>query len=57
MPKVGTKSFPYTSAGVHQAQTHAKNTGQKMTMMKKGGKTKRLSKGGSMKSKKKYEVL
>ena len=35
MPKVGTKSFPYTSAGVHQAQTHAKNTGQKMSMMKK----------------------
>ena len=53
MPKVGTKNFPYTSAGVHQAQTHAKNTGQKMSMMKKGGKTKRLSKGGSMKSKKK----
>ena len=24
MPKVGTKSFPYTSAGVHQAQAHAK---------------------------------
>jgi|TARA_R110002051_G_C8368208_1_gene443060 hypothetical protein len=53
MPKVGTKSFPYTSAGVAEAQAHAKNTGQKMSMMKKGGKTKHLNKGGSVKSKKK----
>jgi hypothetical protein len=46
MPKVGDKSFPYTSAGVKQAQLHAKNTGQKMVMAKKGGKIKKLKKGG-----------
>ena len=53
MPKVGSQKFPYTSAGVRNAQMHAKNTGQKVNMLKKGGKTKRLSKGGSMKMKKK----
>ena len=56
MPKVGSQKFPYTSAGVRSAQLHAKNTGQKVNMLKKGGKTKRLSKGGSMKMKKKQEV-
>jgi hypothetical protein len=49
MPKVGSQQFPYTSAGVRSAMMHAKNTGQKVNMMKKGGKTKRLKKGGSMK--------
>lgn len=38
MPKVGTKSFPYTSAGVHQAQAHAK-TLDKNVNDEKGGKT------------------
>ena len=46
MPKVGNKNFPYTSAGVKQAQVHAKNTGQKMNLAKKGGKVKKLKKGG-----------
>ena len=48
MPKVGEQKFPYTSAGVQQAQKHAKNTGQKvnMTGYKKGGKTKKMKTGG-----------
>ena len=40
MPRVGTKRFPYTSAGSHQAQMHARQTGQKVTM-KNGGKVKK----------------
>ena len=47
MPKVGSQQFPYTSAGVRSAMMDAKNTGQKVNMMK------RLKKGGSMKMKKK----
>ena len=43
MPKVGTKKFPYTSAGSHQAQMHARQTGQKVTM-KNGGKVKKKNK-------------
>ena len=51
MPKVGTKTFPYTSAGHQQAQKHARSTGQKM-MMKKGGKVKKgYRKGGLKKGK------
>jgi hypothetical protein len=47
MPKVGNKDFSYTSAGVKQAQDHAKKTGQKLVMAKKGGKVrKKLKKGG-----------
>ena len=39
MPQVGSRKFPYTSAGSQQAQKHAKATGQKvnMTGYKKGG--------------------
>jgi len=40
MPKVGMKRFPYTSAGAQQAQMHARQTGQKVTM-KNGGKVKK----------------
>ena len=51
MPKVGTKTFPYTSAGHQQAQKHARSTGQKM-MIKKGGKVKKgYRKGGLKKGK------
>ena len=46
MPTVGSRKFPYTSAGVKQAQDHARNTGQKLQMAKKGGKVKKLKKGG-----------
>jgi hypothetical protein len=46
MPKVGKKDFGYTSAGVKQAQDHARKTGQKLQMTKKGGKVKKLKKGG-----------
>jgi hypothetical protein len=47
MPTVGSRKFPYTSAGVKQAQDFAKNTGQKLVMAKKGGKVrKKLKKGG-----------
>jgi len=33
MPKVGAKKFPYTSAGMQQAQKHARATGQKMIQL------------------------
>jgi|TARA_Y100000310_G_scaffold139937_1_gene139295 hypothetical protein len=54
MPKVGAKKFPYTSAGVQQAQKHARATGQKMDMAgyKKGGTKKPYKKGGAAKKKK-----
>ena len=50
MPNVGGKKFSYTSAGVQQAQKHAKETGQKvnMTGYKKGGKTKKMKSGGAV---------
>ena len=48
MPKVGTRTFPYTSAGAQQAQKHARATGQKM-MMKKGGKVKKSYRKGGLK--------
>ena len=51
MPKVGSKKFPYTSAGVQQAQVHARNTGQKLVMAKKGGKVKKKLKKGGVKRK------
>jgi len=51
MPTVGSRKFPYTSAGVKQAQDFAKNTGQKLQMIKKGGKVKKLKKGGKTKKK------
>jgi len=55
MPTVGKSKFPYTSAGIHEAQSFAKKTGQKvdMTGYKKGGMKKKYNKGGKVKSKKK----
>ena len=52
MPQVGKQKFPYTSAGVQQAQKHAQNTGQKvnMTGAKKGGKVKKMKAGGLFKA-------
>jgi hypothetical protein len=53
MPKVGEQKFPYTSAGVQQAQAHAKKTGQKVDMQsnyKKGGKIKKMKTGGLFKA-------
>ena len=52
MPQVGKKKFPYTSAGVQQAQKHARTTGEKvnMTGYKKGGLKKK--KGGAVKKNK-----
>ena len=54
MPLVGKKKFPYTSAGVQQAQMHARTTGEKVNMAgyKKGGLKK--NKGGAVKKKKAY---
>ena len=54
MPKVGSKKFPYTSAGVQQAQKHARATGQKVNMAgyKKGGTKKKYKAGGTVKKKK-----
>lgn len=34
MPKVGSKRFPYTSAGEKAAKSYAKATGKKMTVAK-----------------------
>ena len=44
MPKVGSRSFPYTSAGAQQATKHARATGQKMTMKKGGSATSKINK-------------
>ena len=54
MPKVGKEKFPYTSAGVAQAQKRARATGQKvnMTGYKKGGTKKKYKAGGTVKKKK-----
>ena len=54
MPQVGSKKFPYTSAGVQQAQKHARATGQKVNMAgyKKGGMKKKYKAGGMVKKKK-----
>ena len=60
MPKVGDRNFPYTSAGVRAAQLHAKNTGQQVQMMKKGGAKKpvlKYKKGGMKKTKKKKQEV
>ena len=51
MPTVGDKKFPYTSAGVREAQLHARSTGQKVQMAKKGGM---MKKGGTKKTALKY---
>jgi len=51
MAKVGNTNFPYTSKGIRDAQAHAKNTGQKVQMMKKGGKVKKMKRGGVKKGK------
>jgi len=54
MPQVGSKKFPYTSAGVSQAQKHARATGQKVDMAgynKKGGTKKKYKAGGTVKKK------
>ena len=56
MPKVGTKTFPYTSAGHQQAQKHARSTGQKM-MMKKGGKVKKGYRKGGLKKGKQEKIM
>ena len=51
MPTVGKEKFAYTSAGVKQAQDHARKTGQKMVLSKKGGKIKKKLKKGGVKRK------
>ena len=56
MPKVGGANFPYTSKGVRDAQAHAKNTGQKVQMMKKGGKVKKMKRGGVKKGKQEVQM-
>ena len=51
MPKVGKKSFPYTSKGVAQAKKVAKKTGKKVVMKKKMKKTmgfKKVMQGSSL---------
>ena len=53
MPTVGKSKFPYTSAGVREAQSFARKTGQKVDMSgyKKGGKAKvkKYARGGTKK--------
>ena len=57
MPKVGNTKFPYTSAGMRDAQVHAKTTGQKVQKMKKGGKVKKgYRKGGLKRSKQEVQM-
>ena len=54
MPKVGKEKFPYTSAGVQQAQKRARTTGLNVDMAgyKKGGTKKKYIAGGTVKKKK-----
>ena len=51
MPKVGSRSFPYSPAGQQQAAAHSRATGQPMvsTGYKKGGKA-TTAKGGRVKA-------
>ena len=57
MPKVGNTKFPYTSAGMRDAEVHAKTTGQKVQKMKKGGKVKKgYRKGGLKRSKQEVQM-
>ena len=59
MPTVGKSKFPYTSAGIREAQSFARKTGQKVDMAgsgggyKKGGKAKvkKYARGGIKKKK------
>jgi len=49
MPKVGSRSFPYSPAGQQQAAAYAKSTGQPLSMSYKGGGKVKKAKGGAIK--------
>ena len=49
MPKVGSRSFPYSPAGQQQAAAYAKTTGQPLSSSYKGGGKVKKAKGGKVK--------
>ena len=50
MPKVGSRSFPYSPAGQQQAAAYAKSTGQPLSTAYKGGGKVKKAKGGRVKA-------
>ena len=50
MPKVGSRSFPYTPEGQRQATAYARSTGQPLSMSYKGGGKVKKAKGGRVKA-------
>ena len=50
MPKVGSRSFPYSPAGQQQAAAYAKSTGQPLSSSYKGGGKVKKAKGGRVKA-------
>jgi len=52
MPKVGDKTFTYDSKGFKDAEKYAKDTGQTLQVVARGGKVK-MMKGGMKPNKKK----
>jgi len=53
MPTVGGKTFTYDSKGFKDAEKYAKDTGQALQVVARGGKVK-MMKGGMKKPKKGY---
>ena len=49
MPKVGSRSFPYSPAGQQQAAAYAKSTGQPLSSSYNGGGKVKKAKGGKVK--------
>ena len=50
MPKVGSRSFPYSPAGQQQAAAYAKSTGQPLSSSYRGGGKVKKAKGGRVKA-------
>jgi len=50
MPKVGSRSFPYSPAGQQQAAAYARSTGQPLSTAYKGGGKVKKAKGGRVKA-------
>ena len=50
MPKVGSRSFPYSPAGQQQAAAYAKSTGHPLSSSYKGGGKVKKAKGGRVKA-------
>ena len=49
MPKGGDKPFTYDSKGFRDAEKNAKDTGQTLQIIAKGGRVRKMMKGGMKK--------